>query len=122
MQDAIISVPSAPKTTLSIDSTAYIGLNQIRRNIGKTTSFYGGVQTVDRTILVPASSSVDITEALPIKCILVDTDSAVSLTLNSGTPFLVRKHFMCDSAGVTTVRLTNASTSEDANVHVTYLS
>jgi hypothetical protein len=122
MQDAIISVPSAPKTTLSIDSIVYIGLNQIRRNIGKTTSFYQGVQTVDRMVLVPFGSSVDITEALPINCLVIDTDSTVSITLNSGTPISVRKHFMCDMAGITTIRLTNASTVDDANVHVTYLS
>ena len=122
MQDAIITVPSAPKTTLSIDSIVYVGKDQIRRNIGKTTSFYQGVQTVDRMVLVPLGSSVDITEALPITCLVIDTDSTVSVTLNNGTPISVRKHFMCDMAGITTIRLTNASTVDDANVHVTYLS
>lgn len=121
MQDAIIVTPSAPKTTLSIDSTVYIGQNQIRRNIGKTTSFYEGVQTVDRMVLVPASDFVTITETLSIGVLVIDTDSQVTVTLNNGTPFVVRKHFMCDTPSILNIKIENNATV-DANVHITYLS
>lgn len=122
MQDAIISTPAAPKTTLSVDSIVYIGQNQIRRNIGKTTSLYEGVQTVDRILLVPKADFVEITETLPVSALVIDTDSAVTLTLNNTVSIEVRKHFMCDSPSIQTIKIANASTTADANVRVTYLS
>jgi hypothetical protein len=91
MENAITSTPTPPDTTLSVDSILYLGRNQIRRNIGKSTTLYICKSVMDRAIeLAPGESILiapDLVGPTPhkLKAISLVTSSPVTVTLTHGT-------------------------------------
>lgn len=87
MQPAIVNVVKPPVTTVSFDTTAYLGKSQIRRNVGHSTSLYIAESVVDRVVAVPAVQNVELTEEHSfIEGLYLETDRPMQAGI---TPYTV---------------------------------
>jgi hypothetical protein len=60
MQDALVFTKNAPVTTLTVDTTVYIGKNSIRRNVGHNTSLYVVGSVTDEYLHIPGNDFVQL--------------------------------------------------------------
>lgn len=145
MENAIVSIPTAPQTTFSVDSQAYLGRNQIRRNIGRSTSLYPCRSVVDRVLTLNPGESISVSAGVdgqgdtivtgnndafdeiptpivtPLIAISLVTDSPIKVALNSGVIVLtVNKYLFLDS-GVTEMTITNlAANTSPRTIQLAY--
>lgn len=86
MQPAIVNVSTPPETTLSVDTTVYKGMNQIRRNIAHSTSLYAGASVVDRSISLEATDEVTILEpGKVLVAVYIKTDMPILILVGDET-------------------------------------
>jgi hypothetical protein len=133
MENAITTVPKPPEVTLSVDATVWMGRNQIRRNIGKSTSLYICKSVVDRTVnLLPGETftaepdilgplTVPPAPAAKIKALSIVTSSPVSVVLNGGAIFLNVSRYLFLDSDIEDVQVTNdVASTEEARISLSY--
>lgn len=140
MQNALIFTNKPPVTTMTVDTTVFMGRNQIRRNVGRNTSLYiVGTVTDDylhmrpgdrvelNTYFVPACDDSDVFEEISkerfsserlIEAIVIQVDQPIVVQVNDQLPIFVRRIFTLDSPS-RSITLHNPHDVE-ATVHVTY--
>ena len=121
MLPAIEEVSYTPATTLSFDNIVYFGQNQIRRNVGKSTSLYIGDSVIDSVVKVPPLSLS--TVSVPNNTILaisIVTDNPVTVVVDSTVTIDVNKTLVMDHPFSSMV-IHNDSTSLSANMKISYI-
>ena len=120
MQDAIISIPTPPATTLSIDAQVFMGQNRIRRNIGTYTTLFVGTNVVDRALDIAPGDTKTIAEAMT--AVAIRTDQPLTLVCNAGAlTFAVNQIFIADFPITDLVITAVAQNVNNAAVHLSYL-
>ena len=128
MQPAIVNVSQPPATTLSFDTIVYLGQNQIRRNVGKSTSLIIGKSVVDRTLTLASAnslsgSSINIEDEFIIG-MYICTDRPLKIALQTGddTPVVLKVHkILVLDMKISGFILSNEDADLDANVKLTYI-
>ena len=119
---AIVSAAPNVNTSLTLDTTVYIGQSQIRRSLGHTVTFYPGTTTSDQNLTIAPSTASTVIPSSPTIALALYVDGPVSVTFTVNsvvTTIMVTKALMLDCP-VSSMSITNSNTSA-VTAHISYI-
>jgi len=119
-QDCIVSLPTIPQRSMSIQVKALVGNKLIRRSVGDFQGFYPADNVSEQTLSLAPNISFT---GPKIAALMIATDQPVTLVLTKDAVVVtltVNSLFVCDSGYDSFVITNPQAATENANVSAVY--
>lgn len=118
MQPVIPTPPTVPQVSLTVETEAFSGVNQIRRSLGRAVALMIGSRIVDQAVIMAPGDTLTISDGT--SGFLAIANGTLAVTVNTSLALTMSTILAMDMT-TTALVFHNASTTDTVSLHLSYL-
>lgn len=118
MQVVIPTPTFPPQVSLTVETEAFTGVNQVRRSLGRSVALMSGDRVVSEEVILAPTETFTVTDAM--NGMLAVSNGALNVVVNT-FPLTMSAIMVLDMPIVAGTTFTNASSTDTVTLHLSYV-